>query len=93
MIIVTLRGHRERVTLPTPLWEGRIQTGTGITLEAIYRGARTGRMFVRSYSIWQRSDGTGRLEGTTYAEIDRDEYLNLCDLAGVEPLGVDAPEV
>ena len=88
--IETLRGRQERVTLPAPMWEGSIKRGAGITLEAIYRGPRTGRMFARHYSIWERTDGTGRLEGTTYSEIDADEYLHLCRVADVEPLGVDA---
>lgn len=91
--IETPRGHRERVTLPAPLWEGRVETSTGVTLEAIYRGQRTGRMYARYYSIWQRSDGTGRHVGTTYAELDTDEYLQVCHLADVDPVGVDVTEV
>ena len=91
--IETIRGRRERVTLPSPMWEGHVNIGTGLTLEAIYYGPRTGRMFARHYSIWQRNDGTGRVEGTTYSEIDPDEYLHLYNLADVEPIGVDAHPV
>lgn len=87
-----LRGRQERVTLPSPMWEGRVKRGAGITLEAIYYGPRTGRMFARHYSGWQ-SHTTGLTEGTTYSEIDTGDYLHLCRLADVEPIGVDAPAV
>lgn len=92
--ISNMRGHNERVTLPTPIWEGRVETSTGITLEAIYRGQRTGRMFARYYSCWQKRGGNAvGVEGTTYSELDLDEYLQVCRLADIEPVGVSATEV
>ena len=86
--IENLKGRYERVTLPQPIWDGAVETSAGITLEAIYRGPRTGRMFARYYSIWQRNDGTGGCVGTTYPELTADEYLQVCRLADVEPVGV-----
>jgi hypothetical protein len=81
----------ERIALPTPHWTGKREIQTGVTLEALYRGPRTGRMFARSYSIWD--DGHGRNTGTIYRELDMSEYLRLCDKADIEPVNVTPIEV
>lgn len=91
--IKNLRGDHERVTLPPPHFEkrGGREDLTGTWIEALYAGARTGRHFVQIYSIWD--DGTGRIVGTVYRELDVEEYLDYCRSVGCEPVGVEATEV
>ena len=90
-----LRGDSERVTLPRPHYDNpkscRSEDATGTWYEALYVGPRTGRMFLRAYSIWD--DGHGRCVGTTYCELARDEYLDYCNRIGVEPIGPAAQPV
>lgn len=91
--IQDLNANNERVSLPAPLWTGRVQYSVGLYVTAIYRGPRSGRMFAEFYSFWERRDGSGRVEGHTIREIDADEYLHYCRLADVEPVGAEATEV
>ena len=86
-------GECERVTLPTPHWTGKREIQTGVTLEALYRGPRTGRMFSRSYSIWADRSNNGANVGTQYQEIDLDQYLMLCDKVDTDPINVTPTEV
>lgn len=83
--------RKERITLPKPHWEGREKLSAGVTLEAIYKGPHTGRMFARYYSVWTKNDGA--VEGTSYRELDDQEYLDLCNMACTEPVGLNATEV
>lgn len=92
--ITNLHGEAERVTLPHPHYHrvssGRREDETGVWIEAIYSGPRTGRKFVRTYSIWDA--GNGRTVGTTYREMDESEYLRLCERVGTEPVNVEETE-
>lgn len=87
--LTNAHGDTERVTLPRPHYENpkarRSEDATGIWWTALYVGPRTGRMFLRSESIWD--DGHGRCGGTQYQELARDEYLNYCARIGVDPVG------
>ncbi len=87
--IENIRGECDRVTLPLPHYDnpksGRSEDTTGVWYTALYVGPRTGRMFLRSESIWD--DGHGRCVGTRYRELRRDEYLDYCRRIGVEPIG------
>lgn len=81
-----LSGGLERVTLPQPHYEDDAtgqQTYTGVWVTGLYSGPRTGRKFVRTYSIWDRGDG--QTTGTTYRELDEAEYLDYCHRVGCEP--------
>jgi len=90
--IQNLRRDSERVTLPRPHYENpkarRSEDSTGVWYTALYVGPRTGRMFLRCESIWDRGDGG--CVGTTYRELARDEYLDYCNRIGVEPIGAAA---
>ncbi len=93
--IINLDGEAERVTLPAPFWHGSA-TGpahsTGVWITGLYLGPRTGRMFRRSRSIWDRGDGA--TVGTTYRELTGSEFLTCCELVGVDPPDqVAAPDV
>jgi hypothetical protein len=87
--ITSLTGDSERVTLPRPHYENpkghRSEDTTGTWWEALYVGPRTGRMFVRMYSIWD--DGNGRCVGTTYSELSMADYLWFCERIGCSPVG------
>jgi hypothetical protein len=83
--VENLRGDAERVTLPAPHWTGREESRAGVILQALYRGPRTGRMFARSFSMWQAAPGQGS-RGTIYQELSESDYLRLCELAGCEPI-------
>lgn len=88
-------GNYQRVTLPAPFYEASAsgpEDWTGVWITALYYGPRSGRMFSRTYSIWD--DGHGRNVGTRYREIDRSDFLHYCDLVGVEPpAGLQAEDV
>ena len=92
--INNLNHEREHVTLPRPHWTGRRECDTGLTLEALYSGPRTGRRFARTYSIWQKRgwNATG-VVGTTYQELDEQAYLRLCQIAGVDPAHIEPTTV
>ena len=82
-----LGDSRIRVSLPAPHWEGRVEIETGYWLDALYTGPRSGRHFAKIHSQWVGSYGTG------YRELDGEEYLRYCELAGCTPVGVKAEEV
>lgn len=84
--ITNLDGESERVTLPQPFWAASVSGpahSTGVWITALYLGPRTGRMFRRSHSIWDRGDGA--TVGTTYRELSMPEFLACCERVGVEP--------
>jgi hypothetical protein len=83
--LTNLRGISERVTLPAPHWEGKRSRGAGVWTRALYVGPRTGRMFLRADSIWDRGDGI--TEGTVYRELDPAGYLEIARTLGIEPIG------
>jgi hypothetical protein len=94
--ITNLCGEAERVSLPQPHYEAAAQGEqdyTGVWITGIFSGPRTGRRFVRTYSIWQRSHNDGRCVGTTIREIDEAEYLNLCERVDTDPVNVTAADV
>ena len=70
-------------TLPAPFWVGKEQLSPGVTLHALYRGARSGRMVAETYSCWV--DYRGKIAGTQFREITESEWINFCDLVGVDP--------
>ena len=86
--ITNLRGDHERISLPTPIWEGSTETGTGCWTTGIFRGPRTKRMFLRTHSIWQRP-GTQETYGTRTREIDESEFLAACERVGADPVGIE----
>lgn len=93
--ITNLDGEAERVTLPAPFWSGSASGpahSTGVWITALYLGPRTGRMFRRSHSIWDRGDGA--TVGTTYRELTLPEMLACCDRIGADvPDAIEASEV
>lgn len=67
-----------RLSIPNkPAWEGSDKLGTGVTLEAIYIGPRTGRVVAETYSCWD--DGDGGVHGTSYRLADRDYRAQLAN--------------
>ena len=95
--VIALDGEKARVTLPKPHYvsdpRGPEDAGTGRWVTGLYVGPRTGRFFLRTYSIWMRSHNDSRVIGTVYQEIGLSEYLTWCDVVGVEPSRVQATEV
>ena len=90
--ITKLNGDHERVSLPIPHYTAPArgeQLCTGVWITGLYSGPRTGRKFVRTYSIWQRRNGHG-VVGETLQELNAAEYLHYCNLVGVEPVNVSA---
>lgn len=87
----TIFGEKIRVSLPAPHWTGRVETGSGIRLLALYSGVRSGRRFALNHSAWMRKDGSQ--EGERYCEIDDNEYLDLCIRVRTEPVAVAEVEV
>ena len=69
--------NKHRVTLPSPQWEGEHEVSVGITLEALYKGPRSGRMFAKYYSCWDNE--TGEHVGMYYEELDEHSYSELYD--------------
>jgi hypothetical protein len=91
--ITNLSGNAERITLPHPQFEAEVsgsEDWTGTWLTGLYVGPRSGRIVRRTYSIWQARDGG--VTGETYDEIDKDTYLRMCQVVGIEPKG-PAPEL
>jgi len=83
-IVQNLHGEREYVTLPQPLWEDGVSWGTGIKLQALYRGPRTGRRFIETYSIWEDRQTHG-VVGTRIYEAEESEWLAACERANIDP--------
>lgn len=94
--IINLSGERERVVLPKPEYtadkSGLLDFGTGVWLTGIWRGARTGRMFIRTYSMWESPKKDGSCVGDRVIEVSKSEYLRACGVASIEP-SVAATEV
>lgn len=92
--ITNLRGDNERISLPLPIYEaeprGREHLGAGVWITGIYKGPRTGRMFLRTYSIWDRGDGAH--VGTRVRELDQSDFLDYCQRVDINP-PVEAVEV
>ena len=93
--ITNLAGDCERVSLPAPHFthdtHGQENLSTGVWITGLYSGPRTGRKFVRTYSIWQSRNGYG-VRGETYRELDESEYLEHCAIVDCEPVNVSATE-
>lgn len=90
--IENLNGDRERVTLPNPIPDSSCKNfGTGVSLEAIYRGPRTGRFILHTYSIWENRQTHGVM-GDQFYEVDLSAFLHACECAGVDP-GVTAADL
>ena len=79
--VETLSGDNQSISLPSPVWVGNEMIRTGVALKAIYRGPRTGRMFIYTSSIWQKQNGRG-IEGEKYTEINESQFLGFCALVG-----------
>lgn len=85
--VSNLRGDNESVSLPHPIYDtehhgeaNRLRNGVWIT--ALYRGPRTGRMFARLHSIWDRGDGCQ--VGPYTVEVDRETFVCYCEIVGVD---------
>lgn len=88
--ITNLRGMKERVSLPEEAWGGARNVDTGITLEFLYRGLKSGRMFATFNSIW--ASRNGECVGEYTNELNLTEWLEYCEVVGMEP-EVEATEV
>jgi hypothetical protein len=82
--VTNLQGEREYINLPKPLWVGRNDWGTGVTLVAVFRGPRTHRLFIHTYSIWEDRQTLGR-RGDEWDEVGESTWLSACECAGIEP--------
>jgi hypothetical protein len=83
-------GDSGYMSLPAPMWEGKEELNTGIWLTALYRGKKTGRMVARFYSQWV--DHKGRITGEYFSRIFTSDWVNYCELAGIDPQ-VEAEEL
>jgi len=87
---VTVAGENgsQRISLPDePVWEGIEETGTGVSLRAVYFGTRSRRIVCERHSAWDRGDGRSR--GTYYTlhepgDADYPDLLGLLDDLDVE---------
>ena len=70
-------GDKERITLPKPIWEGKVIYRTGITLRAIYAQPVKQRVIIETYSIWEDRE-THCCVGTEYRELDVEQIQELC---------------
>ena len=77
--------------LPVPLWEGREVLSTGLSLIGLYRGPKTGRTVVATYSYWV-NQRTNQVEGVSYVECCPESWLMYCDVAGIDPQ-IDAEDL
>ena len=87
-------GNHERVKLPAPHWEDANpghEINTGLYVEALYKGPRSGRMFARMYSKWQTPQGG--IVGQHYVELLQSQYLHYCEQVGCDPQQVEPTEV
>jgi hypothetical protein len=75
--ITTADGDRQRINLPkSPVWEGRREIGTGVTIEAIYVGKISRRVIAEYESRWD--NGRGGTVGRYWAELDHDQIAAAC---------------
>lgn len=70
--------------LPAPLWQGSEVLSTGLSLIALYRGAKSGRTVVATYSYWV-NQRTNQVEGVSFVECSPASWLMYCDTAGIDP--------
>jgi hypothetical protein len=77
--------------LPEPLWQGSEVLSTGLSLIGLYRGAKSGRTVVATYSYWV-DQRTNQVEGVSYVECCPESWLMYCDTAGIDPQ-VEAEEL
>jgi hypothetical protein len=77
--------------LPVPLWEGSEVLSTGLSLIGLYRGAKSGRTVVATFSYWV-DQRTNQVEGVSYVECCPESWLMYCDTAGIDPQ-VEAEEL
>ena len=89
--ITNLHEEKERVTLPAPIWEGDVTWGTGVTLQGLYKGARSHRRIIETYSIWENRETHGVI-GTVYFEANDQEWIMACDRANITPELDSEPE-
>ncbi len=66
--------------LPRPVWAGCIEYGTGISLRAIYVGARSCRVVIETHSIWD--DSRGGSIGSELRELNPDDGARLLRRVG-----------
>ncbi len=90
--ITNLHGDRERVSLPTPQWEGQVEIATGLELIKLWSGPGTGRKFAETYSYWQNRR-TQCHTGQQYTELTESDYLHYCEQVRCEPSHVEATAV
>jgi hypothetical protein len=70
--------------LPAPLWQGSEVLSTGLSLIGLYRGAKSGRTVVATYSYWV-NQRTNQVEGVSFVECSPESWLMYCDVAGIDP--------
>ena len=66
------------------IWEGRQESGTGVHIEGIYMTPRSKRVFVKTYSIWDRGDGA--VVGYRVHEAHSEEIGHLADKFDLDEL-------
>jgi hypothetical protein len=79
------------MTLPKPLWVGRQVISTGVSLVGLYRGEKTGRKVVETYSYWV-NPRNNQVEGNFFMECEDSKWVIYCDYAGIDPQ-VEAEEL
>jgi hypothetical protein len=90
-IITNLNNEKEYVSLPNPHYEHAASGRTiaaGVWITGLFSGPRSGRKFVRTYSIWD--NGRGLHIGTRIKEVDDTEYLDACEICGIYPAHMPA---
>ena len=80
--ITNLNGDNERVTLPEAHWKGKENDGTGVWITGLYYGPRSGRIFIKTHSIWDDGRHMGINVGTRVREVERCEFLRACERTG-----------
>jgi len=65
--------------------QGADSLGTGIDLEGVWKGSKTGRVIVATNSRWQRI-GSQECQGLSYHEADEQEIADLAERYDVESL-------
>ena len=80
--ITNLNGDAERVTLPVAHWSGRERAGTGVWITGLYHGPRSGRVFIRTHSIWDDGRHMGINVGERVCEVECSEFLLACERTG-----------
>jgi len=76
-------GDYRWVSLPKAYWAGKEELSPGVHMIALYRGERSGRMVIETYSQWVLRGHCA--VGTEYRLLTRSQWIHYCDLAGVDP--------